>query len=129
MGAAFIRQEGLSNYKMTSLIHGGQQESGYRAGTHGVHNIVGFGKACEIAKRDMNEYIKKIPGVIGMLIPGIVNEMFIKNLGDKVALSAGSACGISEPSYVINEINKKNSSSQFIRLTLSKLNSSSDIKI
>ena len=59
VGAAFIRQEGLTNFKMTSLIHGGQQESGYRAGTHAVHNIVGFGKGCEIAKRDMNEYIKK----------------------------------------------------------------------
>lgn len=149
VGAAYIRQNGLTNYKMTSLIHGGQQESGYRAGTHGVHNIVGFGKACEIAKRDMNEYMKKIaqleveakkmilakypeteflgdpvnkiPGVIGMLIPGIVNEMFIKDLADKVALSAGSACGISDPSYVISEINRREKSSQFIRITLSKL--------
>lgn len=149
VGATYIRQNGLTNFKMTSLIHGGQQESGYRAGTHGVHNIVGFGKACEIAKRDMNEYMKKIaqleveakkmilakypeteflgdpvnkiPGVIGMLIPGIVNEMFIKDLADKVALSAGSACGISEPSYVISEINRREKSSQFIRITLSKL--------
>ena len=148
VGAAYIRQNGLTNYKLTSLIHGGQQESGYRAGTHGVHNIVGFGKACEIAKRDMNEYMKKIaeleveakkiilakypgteflgdpvskiPGVIGMLIPGIVNEMFIKDLADKVAISAGSACGISEPSYVVEEINKKDKSSQFIRITISK---------
>ena len=60
VGAAYIRQNGLTNFKMTSLIHGGQQESGYRAGTHGVHNIVGFCKACEIAKRDMKEYMKKI---------------------------------------------------------------------
>lgn len=148
VGAAYIRQNGLTNYKMTSLIHGGQQESGYRAGTHGVHNIVGFGKACEIAKRDMDKNItnileleaeakkmltakypgieflgdpvNKIPGVIGMLIPNIVNEMFIKELADKVAISAGSACGISEPSYVIDEINRKDQSSQFIRITLAK---------
>lgn len=157
VGAAYIRQNGLTNYKLTSLIHGGQQESGYRAGTHGVHNIVGFGKACEIAKRDMNEYIKKIaqleveakkiilakypgteflgdpvnkiPGVIGMLIPGIVNEMFIKDLGDKVAISAGSACGISEPSYVIDELGYKNKTSSFIRLSISKNTSLSDILI
>lgn len=149
VGATFIRQNELTNYKMTSLIHGGQQESGYRAGTHGVHNIVGFGKACEIAKRDMHEYTKKIaeleveakkillakypgteflgdpvnkiPGVIGMLIPGIINEMFIKDLADKVAISAGSACGISEPSYVIKEIGMQNRSSNFIRLSISKL--------
>lgn len=157
VGAAFIRQEGLTNFKMTSLIHGGQQESGYRAGTHAVHNIVGFGKGCEIAKRDMNEYIKKIeqleietkkiilakypgtkflgdpnnkiPGVIGMLIPNIVNEMFIKNMSEEVALSAGSACGISEPSYVIREINKNDFSSNFIRLTLNKYLNIKDIII
>ena len=148
VGAAYIRQNGLTNYKMTSLIHGGQQEFGYRAGTHGVHNIVGFGKACEIAKRDMDEYMKKIaelevetkkiilakypgteflgdpinkiPGVIGMFIPGIVNEMFIKDLSDKIALSAGSACGISEPSYIIKEINKSAYTNNFIRLSLNK---------
>ena len=148
VGAAFIRQSGLSDFKLTSLIHGGQQESGYRAGTSAVHNIVGFGKACEIAKRDMNEYIQKIseleikakkiltekypgieflgdpdnhiPGIIGMLIPDIVNEMLIKNLADTVAISAGSACGIGEPSYVINEINLTNKSTNFIRLSLNK---------
>lgn len=155
VGAAFIRQSGLSDFKLTSLIHGGQQESGYRAGTYAVHNIVGFGKACEIAKRDMNEYIQKIsaleieakkiltekypgieflgdpdnhiPGMIGMLIPDIVNEMLIKNLADTVAISAGSACGIGEPSYVINEINLTNKSTNFIRVTLNKLNNEKEI--
>lgn len=156
VGAAFIRQSGLSDFKLTSLIHGGQQESGYRAGTSAVHNIVGFGKACEIAKRDMNEYIQKIseleiktkkmltekypgieflgdpdnhiPGMIGMLIPDIVNEMFIKNLADTVAISAGSACGIGEPSYVITEINLTNKSSNFIRLSLNKNTETLDLK-
>ncbi|MDD3049190.1 MAG: cysteine desulfurase family protein [Bacilli bacterium] len=156
VGAAFIRQNGLSHYKMTSLIHGGLQESGYRAGTSAVHNIVGFGKACEIAKRNMNEYIKKIseleietkkmltekypgveflgdpehhiPGVIGMLIPGIVNDMFIKDMADRCAISSGSACGIGEPSYVIQEIGINSRSSSFIRLTLSKFSSINNIK-
>lgn len=150
VGAAFIRQDGISPFKMTSLIHGGLQEGGYRAGTSAVHNIVGFGKACEIAKREMKDYIKKIsdleietkkmlakkypgieflgdprhhiPGVIGMLIPGIVNDMFIKDMADKVAISSGSACGIGEPSYVIREIGIQSRSSQFIRIALSKKN-------
>ena len=148
VGAAFVRQTGLSDYKITSLIHGGLQERGYRAGTSAVHNIVGFGKACEIAKRDMNEYIKKIseleieakkmltekypgveflgdpehhiPGVIGMLIPGIVNDMFIKDVADRCAISSGSACGIGEPSYVIQEIGLNDRSSQFVRIAFSK---------
>lgn len=154
VGAAFIRQSGLSDFKLTSLIHGGQQESGYRAGTSAVHNIVGFGKACEIAKRDMNKYTQKIseleietkkmltekypgieflgdpdnhiPGMIGMLIPDIVNEMFIKNLADTVAISAGSACGIGEPSYVIKEINTLNNNN-FIRIALNKYNTINEI--
>lgn len=149
VGAAFIRQTGLSDYKITSLIHGGLQEKGYRAGTSAVHNIVGFGKACEIAKRDMNEYMKKIyeleietkkmltkkypgieflgdpdnhiPGVIGMLIPGIVNDMLIKEIADRCAISSGSACGIGEPSYIVKEINLENRSSEFVRITLGKI--------
>lgn len=156
VGAAFVRQTGLSDFKMTSLIHGGLQERGYRAGTSAVHNIVGFGKACEIAKRDMDEYIKKIsdleietkkmltekypgveflgdpknhiPGVIGALIPGIVNEMLIKDLADKVAISSGSACGIGEPSYVIKEIRLESKSSNFIRISISKNITFVDIK-
>ncbi|MDZ5252129.1 cysteine desulfurase family protein [Clostridium sp. LIBA-8841] len=155
VGAAFIRQESFNNYKMTSLIHGGQQEFGYRAGTHAVHNIVGFGKACEIAKREMDNYIKKIlkleeetksilkekypeieflgdsenkiPGVIGMIIPNVINEMLIKNLADKVAISAGSACGIGEPSYVIQEIGKANCTNHFIRISLNKSLSINDV--
>lgn len=160
VGASYIRQSGLSDFKLTSLIHGGQQESGYRGGTSAVHDIVGFGKACEIAKRDMNEYIKKIsnleieakkmlnekypgieflgdpehhiPGVIGMLIPDIVNEMMIKKLADIVAISAGSACGIGEPSYVIKEItssHNSNNSNNFIRLSLNKYTSTNDFII
>lgn len=155
VGAAFIRQNGLSDFKMTALIHGGLQERGYRAGTSAVHNIVGFGKACEIAKRDMSDYVKKlsameietkkmltekypgveflgdpqnhIPGVIGVLIPGIINDLFIKNLADKCAISSGSACGIGEPSYVIKEIGYENRSNSFIRITLGKNNSSNII--
>lgn len=155
VGAAFIRQSGFSNYKLTSLIHGGQQEFGYRAGTYAVHNIVGFGKACEIAKRNLNKYTEKIlkleketkkilkenypdieflgdpknkiPGVIGMIIPNVINELLIKKLADKVAISSGSACGIGEPSYVINEIGKVNFNTNFIRISLNKDSSLDDI--
>lgn len=150
VGAAFIRQNDLTDFKMTSLIHGGLQERGYRGGTSAVHNIVGFGKACEIAKKDMNGYIKNIsqleietkkmltekypgieflgdpnnhiPGVIGALIPNIVNDMMIKDIGDRIAISSGSACGIGEPSYVIQEIGLGHRSSSFVRITLGKFN-------
>lgn len=150
IGACYIRNKmkDVPNIDITALIHGGLQEGGYRAGTHAVHNIVGFGKAAEIAKRDMNEYIGKlknleletrkmlkakfpeieflgdpenhIPGVVPVILPGVVNEMLIEKLSKDVAISSGSACGIGEPSYVVEAIGKYNYSNNFIRLSLNK---------
>lgn len=51
-GAVFARDGGL----LTPLIYGGShQEFGLRGGTENVAGIVGFGKACEIAKRDLEK--------------------------------------------------------------------------
>lgn len=147
VGAAYIRQSNIPQ-KITSLIHGGQQEFGYRAGTLAVHNIVGFGKACEIAKNEHQRNIEKlrilekavkklfvekypdiifiadtcahVPGVISMIIPGIVNELLIKKLSDSIALSSGSACGIGEPSYVIKESGYGDRSNNFLRISFNK---------
>ncbi|ERI94638.1 aminotransferase, class V [Clostridiales bacterium oral taxon 876 str. F0540] len=148
VGACYMRKNKASLPDITALIHGGLQEYGYRAGTHAVHNIVGFGKAAEIAKRDMKNYVNKlteleigakkmlkakfpdveflgdpenhIPGVIPMILPGVINEMLIERLGDDVAISSGSACSIGAPSYVIDAIGNTNFSNNFIRVSISK---------
>ena len=155
IGACYMRKNKFTLPDLTALIHGGEQEYGYRAGTHAVHNIVGFGKASEIAKRDMDEYITKlievevearklikskypsveflgdpknhIPGVIPMILPGVVNEMMIKRLSKNVAISTGSACSIGEPSYVISAIGKASYSNNFIRLSLNKFNNTDEV--
>lgn len=59
IGAAYMKSDAYGIAPITAFMHGGEQEYGYRAGTHAVHNIVGFGKAAEIALRDM----KKIKNV------------------------------------------------------------------
>lgn len=74
IGFAFIRK----NTGIKSLIFGGEQERGMRAGTESVHNIVGLGKAFEIAYERLEEeqtyitqlkdyfkeqLLEKIPGV------------------------------------------------------------------
>jgi cysteine desulfurase len=131
IGACYIRKDknGLRT-KLTPLIHGGNQEQGYRAGTLAVHNIVGLGKAAEIALRDMNENrnflqaaeewlfnelkkivpgirlnghpTERIPGVLNIIIPGLNNELLIQWLAQQdIAVSSGSACSVSEPSYVL----------------------------
>ncbi|MBR4078738.1 MAG: cysteine desulfurase NifS [Christensenellaceae bacterium] len=55
IGFLYIRK-GIKN---KSLIDGGKQERGRRAGTENVTGIVGFGKAAEVAVRDMDERMKK----------------------------------------------------------------------
>ena len=52
IGAAYLKSDMFGIEPITAFMHGGEQESGYRGGTLAVHNIVGFGKAAEIALRD-----------------------------------------------------------------------------
>ncbi|MDW5300535.1 MAG: aminotransferase class V-fold PLP-dependent enzyme, partial [Sedimentibacter sp.] len=67
VGGMFIRK----GVKIDNFIHGGGQESGRRAGTEGVQNIVGYGKAVEIAKRDFNQHVEKLTYLRNKLIEGI----------------------------------------------------------
>ncbi|MEK6645722.1 MAG: cysteine desulfurase family protein [Candidatus Firestonebacteria bacterium] len=54
--------------KIIPQIDGGIQENGRRAGTENVPCIVGFGKACEIAKIEMSENYKKLLNLRNRLI-------------------------------------------------------------
>lgn len=45
--------------RIVPFIRGGTQEEGRRAGTQNIPGIVGFGKACELAKLEMEERNKK----------------------------------------------------------------------
>lgn len=55
-------------HKLTSLITGGGQERGLRAGTENVYGIVGLAKAMEIAHRDMEEHQKHISSLKSHMI-------------------------------------------------------------
>lgn len=56
IGAIYIKK-GLN---LSPLIHGGGQERGKRAGTENIVGIVGFGKACEILKDNIENEQEKI---------------------------------------------------------------------
>ena len=133
IGAAYLKSDAYGIQPITAFMHGGEQEAGFRAGTLAVHNIVGFGKAAEIALRDLsknerrlrkldqmlldglkeiqwifltNNTSKRLPGIISIIVDkkDFNNELFIKHISDQFALSTGSACSAGEPSYVISAL-------------------------
>ena len=61
--------------KIVSFIHGGGQERKRRASTENVPAIVGFGKAVEIAKKTMDEEVKKLVILRDKLIKGILEKI------------------------------------------------------
>ncbi|MEW6615852.1 MAG: cysteine desulfurase NifS [Thermodesulfobacteriota bacterium] len=70
---------------LVPLIHGGHQEGGMRAGTENIPGIVGLGKACEIASRDMGFQVKRITKLRDRLYEGIIDKLdYIKLNGHPV---------------------------------------------
>lgn len=149
IGAAYVKADIYGIEPITAFIHGGEQEQGFRAGTLAVHDIVGFGKAAEIARNKMQENEKKIADVDSYLVnrlltipyirltnpgtdrlKGIVsiiiekddfnNERFLKRMSTEVALSTGSACSLGEPSYVLEAMGLGAWRNRVLRISLNK---------
>ncbi|KAJ4714652.1 Cysteine desulfurase [Melia azedarach] len=131
IGALYLRRR--PRIRVEPLINGGGQERGIRSGTLPAPLIVGFGAACEVAKKEMaydhkritalqdrllNGIKKKIDGVV---INGSVERRYAGNLNlsfayvegesllmglKEVAVSSGSACTSAslEPSYVLRAL-------------------------
>ncbi len=57
------------------IILGGGQERGLRSGTENVASIVGFGKACEMAKNNLNENISHVKKLRDNLVEKVLNEI------------------------------------------------------
>jgi len=71
VGALYIRK----GTRITPFMHGGEQERGRRASTENVAGIVGFGKAVEIAQREMDEEVKRLTYLREELITGLVERI------------------------------------------------------
>lgn len=160
VGVCFIRKQ-VANVKtrLTPLLHGGFQEEGYRSGTLAVHNIVGLGKAAELAyghlevnikklnslEQQLTEILKnrfgdrihlnhdqqkKIPGILSVRFIGKNNEVLIKKLAPYVALSTGSACSSGKPSHVLQAMGKSlEEIRQTVRISLSPENTPKELGI
>jgi len=70
-GALYIRQ----GTRIESLIHGGGQERGRRAGTENVPGIVGLGRAIEVATADIEGHNRRIAAMRDRLIRGVLDTI------------------------------------------------------
>jgi cysteine desulfurase len=120
VGILYVRK----GVRISSFMHGGDQEKGRRASTHNVPGIVGFGKAIEIAEEEMSSeseqlrtlrdnLIKgilskiddsflnghpdlRLPNNVNVSIPYVEGESMLMNLDmEGIACSTGSACSSS----------------------------------
>ena len=118
VGALFLRR-GEPRIVLSPILHGGGQEQRLRSGTLPVALIVGFGKACELAEKNMYEQNRQIrrlrdtlwekmkqeiptairngcprnnlPGNLNVSFPDIDGDALISHL-KTIALSSGSTC-------------------------------------
>ncbi|HKA35131.1 MAG TPA: IscS subfamily cysteine desulfurase [Candidatus Binatia bacterium] len=131
VGALYVRSKG-PKVNLKPIIDGGGHERGLRSGTLNVPAIVGFGKACEIARAEMTQeadrlaslrerlkdgllrrldevYVngapERLPGNMNLSFAYIEGESLMMALKD-IALSTGSACTTAslEPSHVLRAL-------------------------
>ncbi len=71
VGALYIRK----GKNLVSFMHGGEQEKRRRAGTENVPGIVGFGKAAELARKEILQEDKRLTGLRDRLISGLLERI------------------------------------------------------
>ena len=133
IGALYVRR-GRPRVRLTSIIDGGGHERGMRSGTLATHQIVGLGKAAELAKDDLtNGEVERVRALRDRLWAGLqagLDELYLNGswehrlpnnlnvsfayvegeammMGIKqIACSSGSACTSAslEPSYVLRAL-------------------------
>ncbi len=116
IGALYVRAPLVPE----KFCYGAGQEMGWRAGTENVLEIVGLGKACEVAQRDLEKHMRRmkfmrdrlhegllgriagirlnghpkhrLPNTLSISFKGQEANRILENIGHEVAASAGAAC-------------------------------------
>ena len=157
VGALYVRRKN-PRVQLQPIMFGGGHERGIRSGTLPVPNIVGLGKACDIAADVMIEenlrisqlrdallqgiraenpnasingsMEHRIAGNLNMSFPGANNEAIIAAVPD-IAISSGSACTTStmEPSHVLLALGmSKNEVYSSLRFGIGRFNTEKDVE-
>jgi cysteine desulfurase len=71
VGALYLKK----GIRVNPIIIGGGQERGFRSGSENIPGIVGFGKAAEIMKENINEEANRLKILRDKLIKGILEEI------------------------------------------------------
>ena len=71
IGALYLKK----GVRVNPIIIGGGQERGFRSGSENLPGIVGFGKAAEIMKSEINEEAVRLKKLRDKLITGILNTI------------------------------------------------------
>ena len=71
VGALYVKD----GVRLEPLLHGGGQERGLRSGTENLPGIVGFGKAAEIAKEEMQTASPRLEKLRERLIEGLLKPI------------------------------------------------------
>lgn len=129
VGALYIRRKN-PRVRLMAQMDGGGHERGMRSGTLNVPGIVGFGKACELARLEMAKdaanagmlrdrlenallqldevYVngdtrQRLPHVSNISFRHVESEGLIMGINKHIAVSSGSACSSAsmEPSHVL----------------------------
>ena len=130
VGALYVRRKRV---RLTPQMDGGGHESGLRSGTLNVPAIVGFGEACALCAREMEDEAaragrlrdrlkgllenalegvsvngsmeQRLPGNLNVSFDGVDAETLILSMPE-IALSTGSACTSAtvEPSHVLRAL-------------------------
>jgi cysteine desulfurase len=153
VGALFVRR----GTPFLSLVTGGGQERGRRAGTENVPGLVAFGVAADLARADagmsrlailrdrleaaivairpdvvvVGDRQRRLANTACLAFPGVDAEMVLDRLDRAgIAASAGSACaaGTRRPSRVLVAMGHRELSRSAIRFSLSRLNGDGDIE-
>lgn len=153
VGALFVGDR--PRVRLQPLLHGGGQERGLRSGTLATHQLVGMGKACEIAKEVRESdwsIIKQLRKQVwegiqalavqtnseeSVCVPHILNVCFYKSNPKTLlkqlaplAISNASACNSlgHEPSYVLRAMGLSvEQASQSVRFSFGRLTTKEEI--
>jgi cysteine desulfurase len=71
VGALYVKK----GVRLEPIIHGGGHEKGLRPGTENVSGIVGLGKACEMAEKDLDKNAKYLTDLRDKLIDGVLDSV------------------------------------------------------